>query len=112
MSRSGSFRTGPLARLTGMLNAVLRLMVGELFPVLRIRFALDVVLEFPELSHDVTISFGCRITFLLQSRCATISTPAAFLDVGIYFGFKNPIPLAGMTVELVGNVRLGVKPPG
>ena len=65
-----------------------------------------------EISNDITIAFGCRITFPLQSRCATISILTPWLVVTIYFVRKNPIPDDGVRVELVGNVRFGVKPPG
>ena len=65
-----------------------------------------------EFSNDITIAFGCRITFPLQSRCATISILTPWLVVTIYFVRKNPIPDDGVRVELVGNVRFGVKPPG
>ena len=65
-----------------------------------------------EISNDITIAFGCRITFPLQSRCATISILTPWLVVTVYFVRKNPIPDDGVRVELVGNVRFGVKPPG
>ena len=65
-----------------------------------------------EISNDITIAFGCRITFPLQSRCATISILTPWLAVTIYFVRKNPIPDDGVRVELADNVRFGVKPPG
>ena len=65
-----------------------------------------------EFSNDVTIAFGCRITFPLQSRCATIAILVPWLVVTSYFVCKVTIPDDGVRVELVGNVRVGVKPPG
>ena len=65
-----------------------------------------------EISNDVTIAFGCRITFPLQSRCATIAILVLCIVVTCYFFCKISIPDVGVRVELVENVRVGVKPPG
>ena len=65
-----------------------------------------------EFSNDATIAFSCRITFPLQSRCPTVSILVPWLVVTGYFVCKNSIPDDGVRVELVENVRVGVKPPG
>ena len=57
-----------------------------------------------EISNDITIAFGCRITFPLQSRCATISILTPWLVVTIYFVRENPIPDDGVSAEFVGNL--------